>query len=236
MAIDSEPGSIAGAVRRLRISPARALLLLGPILFFGGYAIHPDLPNETVPALREVADMRGVYIASKVMVAFGSLLMIPLLLTVRHVAIPNRGRSLATVAVTLGSIGFACNALSQSLWGYLLYFASDPSVDTSAGAAVIEAGNNADILPTLPVSFFSVPLFAVGLLLFAVALWRAATTPRWAAVVLVLADLAAPVFPVGPMNLVTGALVTAAFAVALNPARPAARHGKLAGWSSLQPR
>lgn len=222
MTTTPKPGATAPTTSREStwLSPKNLLLLAGPVLLFGGYALHPDLPNETLPALREIADVRGTYLAAKIAVAFGSLLMVALLLAVRHAATPQRGRALATVAAVLGCVGFACNALSQSLWGYLLFFASDPSVGAAAGAAVVDAGQHADVIATLPVSFFSVPLLALGLLFLAAALWRAGSVPRWVPVAIVLVDVAAPAFPVGPMNLVTGALATAAFAVALN-----ARHG-----------
>ena len=195
----------------------RMLLLLAPVLLFLGYAFHPDLPVDTAGSLADVADERGIYIAAKLAVAFGSLLFVPLVLTIRHRAFPGRGRGLATVAAALCTIGFTCNGLSQTLWGYLLWFATDSDVERAAGVAVVDAAQNAPMLPTLPVSFASVPLFSLGLLLLAVALWRAGTVPRWVPALVVLIDLVAPVFPVGPVNLVTGAAAVAAFAVALNP-------------------
>jgi hypothetical protein len=200
---------------RTWIRPA-TLLLAAPFLLFTGYAFHPDLPMEPAAALRDLADERTVYLAAKLAVAFGSLLFVPLILLVRHRATPQRGRVLATVAAVFCSVGFACNALSQALWGYLLWFASAPGVDPAAGVAVVEASQDAPFLATLPVSFFSVPLFAVGLLLLAVALWRAGTVPRWVPGLIVLIDLVAPVVAVGPLNLLIGASAVAAFGVALN--------------------
>jgi len=216
MSIANRPTSQASRRTPIEASP-RMLLLLAPVLMFLGYAFHPDLPAGTAAALDDLTDERGLYIATKLAVAFGSLLFVPLVLTIRHRAFPGRGRGLATVAAVLCTIGFICNGLSQSLWGYLLWFATEPGVDRTAGVAVVDAAQNASMLPTLPVTFASVPVFALGLLLLAVALWRAGTVPRWVPVLVVLVDLASPVFPVGPVNLVTGAAVVVAFAVALNP-------------------
>ena len=216
MSIANRPTSQASRRTPIEASP-RMLLLLAPVLMFLGYAFHPDLPAGTAAALDDLTDERGLYIATKLAVAFGSLLFVPLVLTIRHRAFPGRGRGLATVAAVLCTIGFICNGLSQSLWGYLLWFATEPGVDRTAGVAVVDAAQNASMLPTLPVSFASVPVFALGLLLLAIALWRAGTVPRWVPVLVVLVDLASPVFPVGPVNLVTGAAVVVAFAVALNP-------------------
>ena len=47
--------------------------------------------------------------------------------------------------------------------GYLLYWASGPDVAPSAGADVVAAAEASTAPVTLPVSFWSVPLFAVGL-------------------------------------------------------------------------
>lgn len=209
--------SAVQAPRRPSVAASpRMLFLLGPALLFLGYAFHPDLPADTSAALNDLADGRGMYIATKLAVALGSLLFVPLVLAVRHRAFPGRGRGLASVAAVLCTIGFTSNALSQTLWGYLLWFATDGDVDRGAGVDVVDAAQHAPILPTLPVSFASVPLFALGLLLLAVALWRAGTVPRWVPALLVLVDLVAPVFPVGPVNLVTGTAAVVAFAVALN--------------------
>jgi len=216
MSIDNRPTSQASRRTPIEASP-RMLLLLAPVLMFLGYAFHPDLPAGTAAALDDLTDERGLYIATKLAVAFGSLLFVPLVLTIRHRAFPGQGRGLATVAAVLCTIGFICNGLSQTLWGYLLWFATEPGVDRPAGVAVVDAAQNASMVPTLPVTFASVPVFALGLLLLAIALWRAGTVPRWAPVLIVLVDLMSPAFPVGLVNLVTGAAVVVAFAVALNP-------------------
>lgn len=123
---------------RTWIRPA-TLLLAAPFLLFTGYAFHPDLPMDTAAALRDLADERTVYLVAKLAVAFGSLLFVPLILLVRHRATPQRGRVLATVAAVCCSVGFASNALSQALWGYLLWFAGAPGVDPAAGVALVEA-------------------------------------------------------------------------------------------------
>ena len=138
-------------------------------------------------ALAEVADVRTRHAAAKVAVAFGGLLVIALLLAYRRWLVPARGRGLATVGTALAAIGLAANSLSQATHGYLLYWASAPDVARSAGADVVAAAE-ADTAPvTLPVSFWSVPLFAVGLVLVAVALWRAGSVPRWVPVGMVVA-------------------------------------------------
>ena len=108
-------------------------------------------------ALAEVVDVRTRHAAAKVMVAFGGLLMIALLITYRRWLVPARGRGLATVGTALAAVGLAANSLSQAAHGYLLYWASAPEVDPSAGVDVVSAAESATAPVTLPVSFWSVP-------------------------------------------------------------------------------
>lgn len=202
------------AARRWMLSVG-ALLLAGPVLFDVGYALHPTLPMDVEAALAEVAEVRTRYAAAKVMVAFGGLLMIALLLAYRRWLVPARGRGLATVGAALAAIGLAANSLSQATHGYLLYWASAPEVAPGAGPAVVAAAEGDAALVTLPVSFWSVPLFAVGIVLVAVALWRSGSVPRWVPVGMVVGGVAAGAIGTGPLMLVVLALDVAVTGTAL---------------------
>jgi hypothetical protein len=192
-----------------------ALLLAGPVLFDLGYALHPSLPADVDAALAEVADVRTRHAAAKMMVAVGGLLLIALVLAYRRWLVPGRGRGLATVGAALVAVGSAANALSQATHGYLLYWASDPGVAPPAGVAVVETAEASTDLVTLPVSFFSIPLFALGMVLMAIALWRAGTVPRWVPVGMVVACLAAGAIGTGPLMLAVLVLDLAVAATAL---------------------
>lgn len=197
------------------LATAGAVLIAGPVLFEAGYVLHPDLPQDIGAAVAEAADVRTQLAAAKVMVAFGGLLIIALIATWRRHLVPARGRTLATVGLGLAAVGHAWNALSQATHGYLLYWASAPGVDRAAGVAVITEAESSTALVTLPVSFFSIPVLAVGMLLVAVALWRAGTVPRWVPVALVLAGVVGAAFGTGPAMLVALALDVAASGTAL---------------------
>jgi hypothetical protein len=178
-----------------------ALLLAGTVLFDVGYALHPSLPVDVEGALAEVADVRTRHALAKVLVAFGGLLLIALLLTYRRWLVPGRGRAFATAGTALAGIGLAANSLSQATHGYLLYWASSPDIARNAGADVVAVAV-ADTAPvTLPVTFWSVPLFAVGVLLVAVALWRAGSVPRWVPIGMVVGGVAAGAVGTGPLML-----------------------------------
>jgi hypothetical protein len=192
-----------------------ALLLAGPILFDLGYALHPTLPMDVEAALADVVDVRTQHAAAKAMVAFGGLLMIALFVIYRRWLVPSRGRAVATVGTALLALGLAANSLSQSTHGYLLYWASAPEVDPAAGVDVVSEAESATALVTLPVSFWSVPVFAVGLVLVAVALWRAGSVPRWVPVGMVVAGVAAGAIGTGPLMLGVLALDVAVHGTAL---------------------
>jgi hypothetical protein len=198
-------------------SIAKLLLLAGPVLLFTGYALHPDLPEEAAAALPEVADARGTTLAAKLLVAVGSLVMIPLIVQVRRQMAARRGRSVATAGAALVTIGMASNALSQATYGYLLWWVTDPDVSRAAGVQVADVATT-ETAATLPVSFLAVPVFAVGLLLVAAGLWRARSVPSWASVVLGVGTIAAAALPVGWPMLVVGVPLTAAFAATLQSA------------------
>lgn len=204
-----------GAGRGHLLAGGLLLLLAGPVLFDLGYALHPSLPDDAAAALEQVGDVRAQHAAAKVSVAVGGLLIIGLVITLRRYLIPARGRTLATVGVVLMAIGHAFNALSQATHGYLMFWASAPGVDPSAGLAVLEQTQTSGGLVTLPVSFVSVPLFAVGTLLFAVALWWANTVPRWVPVAIVLAGIIGGAVGTGPVMLAALALDLAAYGTAL---------------------
>lgn len=112
-------------------------------------------------------------------------------------------------------MGLAFNSLSQAVHGYLLFWAAAPGVDTGAGLAVVEAAQRSEGLVTLPVSYWSVPVFALGLMLFFAALWWANTVPRWVPVALVLASFTAGAIRTGPAMLALLAVDAAAFGTAL---------------------
>ena len=192
------------------------LLLAAPILFDLGYALHPSLPTDVEAAVAEVADVRTRHAAAKVLVAVGGLLTIALVLAYRRYLTPGRGRAVATVGAGLVAVGMAFNSLSQATHGYLLYWSSAPGVDPSAGVAVVEAAESSTGWVTLPVSFFSVPVFAVGMLLVAVALWRAGTVPRWVPIATVLGGVVGGAVGTGPLMLAALTLDVAAAATALS--------------------
>lgn len=204
-----------GAGRGGLLAGGLLLLVAGPLLFDLGYALHPTLPDDAAAALDQVGDVRAQHAAAKVTVAVGGLLMIGLVLALRRHLVPDRGRVLASVGVVLAAVGLAFNSLSQATHGYLMYWASAPGVDPAAGLAVLEQAQVSDGLVTLPVSYWSVPVFALGMVLLAASLWWANTVPRWVPIAMVVAGFAGEAVATGPAMLAVLVVDVAAYGTAL---------------------
>ncbi len=213
-----------------------ALALSGPALVALGYAFHPDLPSDVAAAIDGVSEVRTRYLLSKLGVAAGCLLFTVTVLLVHRSLRGHRGGALAGGAAVLCTVGFVCNALSQTHFAYLLWYAGGPDVDRASGVVFLEAAEGAPILPTLPVSYLSVPLMAAGLLVLAAALWRSGLVPRWVPAALVIANVGSGVFPIGPAQLALGALMVAVFAVVLNSSREPRIGATVSGWPVSQSR
>lgn len=207
----SESGVAPGNRRWLM----RAALLSGIVLLFGGYGFHPDLPPATAEALTAVEPVRDQFIWSKLAVAAGGLLMIPMLIAIWRTLISGRGRVLGLVAMVAAGIGLAFNSLSQAVHGYLLWWATTPGLGRSAAVDFVLAAETPSGLASSLVSYWSVPLFGLGLLLFGIALWRAGTVPRWVAPGIIIVTVLASVFAVGPPVFAVGVLAMATFGKAV---------------------
>jgi hypothetical protein len=193
----------------------KAALLSGVILFFVGYAFHPDLPPATADAISAAEGVRDQFIWSKLAVAAGGILMIPMLVVIRRHLITGRGRVLGIIGTLIGGVGLAFNSLSQAVHGYLLWWATAPGLDQAAAVDYVLAVETPNGLASLPVSYWSVPLFGLGILLFGIALWRAGTVPRWAGPAIIVMDVIAAAFGLGLPMLAAGALAVVAFGAAV---------------------
>lgn len=194
---------------------SRAALLSGVVLLFGGYGFHPDLPPATAEAIAAVDGVRDQYLWSKLAVAAGGLVMTLMLFVILRRLITGRGRVLGTIGVVMAGVGLVFNSMSQAVHGYLLWWATAPGLDPSSAVDFVLAAETSEGLGSLPVSYFSVPLFGIGLLLFGIALWRAGTVPRWVAPMIIVVVLATSAFNIGLPMLALGALAVVAFGAAL---------------------
>jgi hypothetical protein len=114
------------------------------------------------------------------------------------------------VGAILAGVGGAFNALSQALTGYTAYTAVTLGLDR-ASAETLLVGYDQLGAAGLPISFASVPLMAVGLLIMAVALLVRRDGPRVAGLLLLVGVVASPIVGAGPFALLAGAPLIGGF-------------------------
>jgi hypothetical protein len=106
----------------------------------------------------------------------------------------DRGARWATVGGSLVWLGAAIYGVGIGGWATVYYFATDPTaLDPAAATRLVDHVNDAG--RTLGVPIGGALLVALGSLLLAVAVWRAATVPRWVPIVGALSTLATLALP-----------------------------------------
>lgn len=191
---------------RLAVVPAAAMVA-APLLIVIGNALHPVVAANSVDALLDtVAASPGRWILAKVLYAFGSLLLIPALGSVVRIS----PRPAVLIGAVLAGIGTGCNVMSQALTGYTAYSVIDLGIDRGAGAALL-TGYDKLGAAGLPVSYAGVPVLLLGMIVVGVALIVNRDVPRTAAILLLVGTVAAGLAQAGPLALIAGAPLVAAF-------------------------
>jgi hypothetical protein len=185
-----------------------AVALVGaPLLIVVGNALHPVVAANSAAALLDaVADSPTRWILAKLLYALGSLLLIPALGSVVRLS-PGPA---VVIGAVLAGIGSGLNAMSQALTGYTAYGVVELGVDRAAGVQLLEGYDHLGTAG-LPVSYAGVPVLLVGLIIVGVALIVNRDVPRTAAILLVAGTVAAGLAQAGPLALLAGAPLVAAF-------------------------
>ena len=184
-----------GRRRMLKLSDSRNFsrtlagigLIVGPALFLLSNIVSPAWDDDTAKYLQEVADDKGLYLASSVLFMVGALFLIVGSLGI--IKLMRRGRK-----VTLGQVaGFllAFGLIVTSAW-YAISIIEIEMVDSAADRAQMVALSERAEESTGAVILF-VPFFFLGIvlgnILLAVATWRTRVIPRWAAAALLVSIL-----------------------------------------------
>jgi hypothetical protein len=191
---------------RSAVLPAVALVG-APLLIVLGNALHPVIAASSAAALLDaVADSPARWILAKLLYAFGSLLLIPALGSIVRIS----PRPAVVIGAVLAGIGSGLNAMSQALTGYTAYGVVQLGVDRAAGIRLLEGYDHLGSAG-LPVSYAGVPVLLLGLITVGVALLVNRAVPRTAAILLLVGTVAAGLAQAGPLALVAGAPLVAAF-------------------------
>lgn len=157
---------------------------VAPLLFVTGQALLPVLGTDVPTAFALMIEHRDQLMLSRLLTIAGAFLLLPTLaLIARHGARTTR------VGAGIAAVGTFFNAFSQAVQGYAAWGASAPGLDHGATMQTLlhlEGG-----LVGLPVSYWSIPVFGVGLVVMAVGLLVARSVPRWLPALLILGVVAA---------------------------------------------
>lgn len=201
-----------GAARVNGARLAVAAAVIAPVLFLAGQALLPKLVDTFPGAFDGMVANRDQLMAARLLTAAGAFLFvaaIPALLVLIGPGTPG-ARLLRVGAVVFGVSTFS-NAVSQAVEGYATQAATAPGVSYDTGLTVMRHLGEGAV--ALPIGFWSIPVFALGLLLMAAALLRSRQLPVWLPVLLIIGTLlAAAMAGRGPVVALTQLPFTVAFA------------------------
>ena len=180
-----------------------------PVLFLVGQALLPSLPDSLPAAFDAMLAQRDRVTAAQLVTAAGGFLFLPALAVVLWLVPPGTpGRSVLVTGAVLFGLGTFSNALSQVVEAYVMRAATAPGVPREAGLAVF--GRLGEGAVGIPVGFWSIPAFALGLIVMASGLLRSRALPVWQPVLVITGTLlAAATAGIGPVVALTQAPLTA---------------------------
>lgn len=171
---------------------ARAWLLAGamvltPVLLMAGSLLEVDTGEGSgTSELAAVAADRGQFYAAGLLLALG-LAMLPVCAIGLMRLTRERGGVLGTIGGSVLLVGGAAAGAGIFMYTGVLHTAADPSLDREAMGEFNDlAGDTVALGLPFMVGFVGI---AIGMALLGIALWRAQTVPRWAAVLVGLAGI-----------------------------------------------
>lgn len=185
-------------------------IFAAPVLFMAGQAVLPVLPDDFAGAYQGMIEHRDALLASRLLTAAGAFLFVPAIVGIWSL-VPRRARAwwLVLVGGVVAIVGSWCNGLSEAVLGYATHAAT--SVDPGAGGSVVLALDELGLV-ALPISYFVVIVFGVGMLALAVGLLVARTIPIWQPLLLIAGALLSFSFAgMGIVSILTNLPMIAAF-------------------------
>lgn len=201
---DNRPGVVGTRTRSAWLAFA---IFAAPLIFTIGQSLLPVLPDDLDSAFPGMIEHRDALFASQLLTAAGAFLFVPAVVAIWSL-VPRaaRGAGLLLVGGIVLAVGTWSNGLSEAVLGYVGRAATSSAVPPDAGASVLRA-LDLDVLGLagLPISFLPIPIFALGLLLTAVALIVSRSVPIWQPIAIIVGTLASFAFAgMGPIALLTG--------------------------------
>jgi hypothetical protein len=192
-----------------RRTTAGLCLLAAPVAFFAALIVTPQPSGSAAAQLASFAQHRDLLLAGNLFGIASAILFVPALFGLLH-QIRARGVVYAHVA---GILMVYSLIMAAALAGVNLMFweMTKPAMNR---AAMVSLLNGIEHQPAAAPLLAGHYLFVLGIILLAVALWRAGIRPRWAAILVALAPvLAIMLTPAGALasGLVSGAVGVTGF-------------------------
>jgi hypothetical protein len=185
-------------------------IFAAPVIFTAGQAVLPQLADDFAGAFAGMIENRDALLASRLLTAAGAFLFVPAIVGIWSL-VPSgaRGWWLVLVGGIVFAVGTWCNGLSEAVLGYATHAAT--SGDPEAGSSVVLALDELGLI-ALPISYFVVIVFGMGVLLLAVGLLVTRAIPIWQPIVLIVGALLSFSFAgMGMLALLTGLPMIASF-------------------------
>jgi len=174
----------------------------------GVFWLEPAAGGETY-SYADIAERRDLWWGLLGALAAMAVVNVPLQALATLLLVRERGARWATIGAALMWVGCGLQAVGVAGWASAYFYATDPSVDSAAGRAVIEAANQ-DTAHLFALMIPGALMVLVGTVLQCVGLFRSRAVPRWVPV----AALAVVVTFVVPGSGVAGLLTSVPMAAA----------------------
>ena len=184
--------------------------IAAPILFVAGQALLPNLGRDVDTAFALMLEHRDQLIASRLLTTAGAFLLIASLSYLKEL----RG---AKVGAMIAMVGTFFNAFSNGVQGYAAWGATAPGLDHDASMQTLL--HLEDGVVGLPVSYWSIPVFGIGLVVMAIGLLAKKAVPWWTPALLLLGVVASfPTAGLGPIVALAQAPLAAAVIILVRQA------------------
>lgn len=161
-----------------------AAAIAAPILFVAGQALLPALGRDADTAFALMLAHRDQLIVSRLLTTAGAFLLLPALWLVSTL-----GGRVTRVGGVIAGVGTFFNAVSQVVQGYAAWAATSPGLDHAATMQILLRVDEGVV--GLPVGYWSVPVFGLGLVILGVGLLVSRSVPWWMPALLLIGVVAA---------------------------------------------
>ena len=186
--------------------------IVGALLFLAGQAALPVLPDTIEQAFPDMVAKRDQLMAARLLTGAGCFLLVITAIGFGTLLARRTSSRTVRVGAVFVAVGMFFNAVAQAVSGYATYAATASGVPTGAGREIVAKVGTGAV--GFPLSFASVPLFALGFLVLAVGLAISRSVPLWLpALLLVGTVMAGMLAGRGPIVALTQAPVTVALIV-----------------------